>query len=113
MQTAQLEGMETELAPTRERVAQKFPALLDPKTNRSHRISYAVEKTPEGGAPIDLVVELRQGYVDEETQGDLLMSWPHKDVEDETEYKHTIPANVARDITNYENLWLCMVANQR
>ena len=104
--------MESDLAPTQERVAQKFPALLDPKTNRDHQIKYAIEKTPEGGAPMDVTIELRQSYVDEGNQGDLLMSWPHKDVEDEKEYKQTIPATVAKGITDYENLWLCMVANQ-
>lgn len=112
-QTARLERMESDVAPTRERIARKFPALLEPKTNRGHRIKYALEKTPEDGAPMDVVVELRQGYVDENNKGDLLMSWPHKDVEGETEYGHDIPATVAKGITDYDDLWVCMVANQR
>ncbi len=112
-QTVRLERMESDLAPTRERTARRFPGVIDPKLDRGHRIRYALEKTPEGGAPLDVVIELRQGYVDEDNLGDLLMEWPHTNIGDEKEITHPIPIAVAKGITDYADLWLCMVANQR
>jgi len=105
--------MESDLAPTRERIARRFPGVIDPKMDRGHRITYALEKTPEGGAPLDVVIELRQAYVDENNLGDLLMEWPHTDIGDEKTFTRPIPKDVAKGIADYTDLWLCMVANQR
>lgn len=112
-QTVRLDRMESTLAPQSERVAQRFPGLMDPNMDRGHKVSYALEKTPEGGAPIDVTMEFRQGFVDEETLGDLLMEWPHKNIGDEKTFTHAVPKAVAKGITDYGDLWLCMVSTQR
>ena len=112
-QTVRLDRMESALAPQSERIAQRFPGVMDPGVTRGHRVSYALEKTPEGGAPIDVVVEFRQGHVDEEHLGDLLMEWTHRDIQDEKTFAHAIPKSVAKGIVDYTDLWLCMVSTQR
>ena len=112
MQTVRLDRMESEPAPDKERIAQRFPAVSNPNVDRGHQVSYALEKTPEGGAPIDVVMELRQGMT-EDNPGDLLMEWPHRSLGSQKTFTHPIPKNVAKEIVDYGDLWLCMVANQR
>lgn len=105
--------MESPPGPHHVRVAQRFPAVIDPVMNKSHRVEYALTKQPERGAPIDVIVEFRQGYVDEAHLGDLLISWSHISIGRERKFNRAIPVRVAKDITDYGDLWLCMVANQR
>jgi len=112
-QVVRLERMESGEAPTQERVAQKFPAVSDPKMDRAHKVSYTLAKRPEGGAPLDVVIELRQGYVDEDNLGDLLIQWPHPNLGKEREFTHVLPTSVAKGITDYTDICLCMIANQR
>ena len=111
-QTVRVDRMETNLAPQYERVTARFPSVSPPRMVRGHRLRYALAKDPEGGAPIDIVIELRQGYVDQDDMGDLLQKWTHKNVK-EGEYSHTLPTTVVKKITDYGNLWLSMIANQR
>ncbi len=112
-QTVRIERMESAVLPIQDRLAQRFPTVKDPGKDTGHRVTYALEKKPEGGASIDVVMEFRQGYVNDDNLGDLLMEWPHRDIGDEKTFAHVIPKSVAKSIVDYSDLWLCMVSNQR
>jgi hypothetical protein len=112
-QTATVSKLATDYIPSGERIAERLLGLEDPKTNTGHHLQYSFEKTPLGGAQIDVEVELRQGWQNEEEPGDLLMSWNHEDIKDKQLRDVDIPHNVANQITDYEDVWICFRAWQR
>lgn len=87
--------------------------VTDPESSSSHTVTYAYQKDPSGGSQVDLTVELRQGYVDEVTQGTLIASWSHANVANGfVEQTQTLSTAEADSITDYSDLSLRFVANQ-
>lgn len=61
---------------------------------------------------VDLTVELRQGYVDETSQGTLVASWTHYNISTETvTTRQTLTSTQRGNITDYSDLYLRFVAN--
>jgi hypothetical protein len=87
--------------------------LEDPLTSSGHVVRYRYQKSASGGAQVNLTVELRQGYVDEGTQGTLIASQSHTDIPaTPTAGEFTLTAVEADAITNYADLALRFVSDQ-
>lgn len=100
-------------APTSDVLAVGLSNVEDPQVDTGHIVRYRYQKNTTGGAQIDLTVQLRQGYVNEATQGTLIHSEPHTNIPNGwTAGTFTLTAPEAQNITDYTNLQLRFVANQ-
>jgi hypothetical protein len=100
-------------APTSDAYVTKLTNLEDPLSSSGHTVRYRYQKDSAGGAQINLVVELRQGYVSEASQGTLIASATHNDISNGwTAGSITLSAGEADAITDYTSLFLRFVANQ-
>lgn len=105
--------VQSALAPTADVFAVDLGTVEDPVSSAGHVIRYRYAKSAAGGAQIDLTVQLRQGYVNEGTQGTLIEEWIHTDISETlTTAQQTLGATEADSITDYANLQLRFVANQ-
>ena len=83
-------------------------ALSDPYSSSGHIIEYYAAKFTSGGAIVDFTVELRQGYVNESSQGTLIASAVQADIQqifnigNMTTYELT--SSEADAITDYSDL---------
>lgn len=86
-------------------------AVTDPQSLAQHTGRIRAFKQPAGGAQIDLTVELREGYVDEVTQGTLLDGLFLQDIANvPTDFQ--FPLADPTLIGDYSNLFLRFVAQQ-
>jgi hypothetical protein len=91
----------------------KLTTVTDPATSSGHIVRYRYGKDAAGGAQIDIVVQLREGYVNEGTPGTLIKAWTHTNVSDTlTTAAQTLSAGEADSITDYSDLFLRFTADQ-
>lgn len=109
-----VEYIRTVLVPTNDVYVTKLTAIEDPVSSTGHTVRYRYRKETTGGAQVDLVVQLRQGYVSEGAPGTLIASLTHTNI-DGTAWNagsFTLAAVEADAITNYADLYLRLVGNQ-
>ena len=103
----------TVLTPTSDVYVTKLTTLVDPLSSTGHVLRYRYGKDAAGGEQIDLIVQLRQGYVSEVSQGTLIrgdtytnigVAWIAAAI--------TLSAAEADAITDYTNLYLRFVGNK-
>lgn len=100
-------------APVNEHYVTKLSGLSDPVSDDGHVLRVRFRKSPPDGAPLDYLVELRQGYVDEALQGELIDAFPITDVFGTFEtYELPVAPSNAMNITDYGDLYVRIVANQ-
>jgi hypothetical protein len=105
--------IESEVGPSASACGINLSDVSDPLSATGHVVRYRYKKDAAGGAQIDITVQLRQGYVDEGTQGTLIHSEVHTDVaETWTAGTFTLTAGEANSISDYNDLQLRFVANQ-
>lgn len=103
----------TGLAPTNDVYVTKFTTLEDPVSSAGHVVRYRYGKDAAAGAQIDITVQLREGYVNEGSPGTLIEEWVHTDVgQFPIAAAQTLGATEADSITDYDDLFLRVVANQ-
>ena len=103
----------TQLVPTNDVYVTKLTTLEDPVSSTGHVIRYRYGKNAAGGATIELTVQLRQGYVAEGTLGTLIASATHADAGAFPQAGSiTLSGAEADSITNYDDLFIRLVANQ-
>lgn len=102
------------LAPVANFYVCKLSSIEDPVANTGHTIRYRYAKNAAGGAAINLVVELRQGYVNEASPGTLIKELGnHANISETiTQANVTLSVAEADSISNYADLFLRFVANQ-
>jgi hypothetical protein len=90
----------------------KLSPVVDPVASTGHIVRYRYKKDAAGGDAVDLLVELRQGYVSEGTPGTLIEDAAHADIGGAswTDGSFTLDAAEADAITNYADLYLRFVA---
>jgi len=100
-------------APSNDPYVTKLSTLEDPVSSSGHTVRFRYCKSAAGGATIGLVVQLRQGYVDEGTPGTLIATTTVADIgETWTNGTISLSAGEADAITDYTDLYLRFVANQ-
>jgi hypothetical protein len=104
----------TQLTPTSDVYVTKLTSLEDPLSSTGHIVRYRYRKDAAGGDQIDLVVQLRQAYVNEGTPGTLIASATHTDIDGSawTAGTFTLSGGEADSITDYTNLYLRFVGNK-
>ena len=101
------------LAPSNAAYVTKLSSVEDPQSSTGHILRYRYSKNAAGGAQIDLTVQLRQGYVNETTQGTLIAQVVLTNISETfTTGTYTLSAAEADSITNYADLYVRIVANQ-
>lgn len=109
-----VEYIRTVLVPTSDVYVTQLTSVEDPVSSTGHVVRYRYRKETTGGAQIDLIVQLRQGYVSEGVPGTLIATLTHTNV-DGTAWNagsFTLSAAEADAITNYADLYLRFVGNQ-
>lgn len=100
-------------APSNAAMAVGLGNVTDPVSSAGHVIRVRARQGVAGGVPVDMTVELRQGYTNEGSQGTLIATLTQADVADSfTDYSHTLSGAEADSITDYNDLQLRFVANQ-
>jgi len=104
----------TQLTPTSDVYATKLTTLEDPLSSTGHTVRYRYRKDAAGGDTIDLIVQLRQGYVNEGTPGTLIASATHNDIGGAgwTVGSIALSGAEADAITDYTDLYLRFVGNK-
>jgi len=105
--------IESGLAPATDAVAVNLSDVTDPVSSINHIVRYRYGKDSAAGAQIDIVVQLRQGYVSEGAQGTLIHAETHTNVSSGfTAGTFTLSGGEADAITNYADLQIRITANQ-
>jgi len=103
----------TGLTPTNDVYVTKLTSVEDPLSPTGHVVRYRYGKQTAGGDQIDIIVQLRQGYVNEGTPGTLIAAQTHSDVPTGfTDGSITLSSGEADAITNYADLYLRFVGNK-
>lgn len=101
------------LVPTTDAYVTKLTAVTDPLQSTGHIVRYRYGKDAAAGAQINIVVELRQGYVSEASLGTLIHAETHTNVGlYPIAGSFTLSGAEADSITNYADLFLRITANQ-
>jgi hypothetical protein len=102
----------TVLSPTDDVYVTKLTSLTDPSASTSHTLQYRYGKSSAGGEQINLIVQLRQGYVDESTMGTLIAEWTHTDIGSGwTLASQSLTGTQADSISNYGDLYIRIVGD--
>ena len=105
--------IQSALAPANDAAAMHLSDVEDPQVSTGHIVRYRFKKSAAAGAQIDLIVQLRQGYTAEATQGTLIHAETHANISDViTAGTFTLTAVEADAITNYNDLQVRLNANQ-
>ncbi|MGH7411825.1 MAG: hypothetical protein ACREJ6_12295 [Candidatus Methylomirabilis sp.] len=100
-------------APVNEHYVARLSALDDPGSDDGHVLRIQARKQTVGGERLDLTAELRQGYLDEALQGDLIEGLFIAGLGETSEvFELAIPPEDAAIITDYDDLYVRVVANQ-
>lgn len=84
--------------------------LGDPLTTSGFILTIRMRKDLASGGQVNALIELRQDYVDEESQGTFICQIQQTDLTPTlTTYTHTLTAPEVGLITNYSNLYLRFV----
>ena len=103
----------SEFAPSSSPYVTKLSSVTDPNVSTGHTVRYRARKDPSTGAQIDLIVELRQGYVSEGSQGTLIATDTEVNLPTSfTTFAFTLSSGEADSITDYSSLFLRFVADQ-
>ena len=95
--------------PSSSPVVFKLEKAFDPGTHNNHVLQYRYSR--EGLDAGDITVELREGYVDETTQGTLIASWSHTGVGTTVVSAYQLLTTTqAGNITDYTDLYVRIVA---
>jgi len=106
--------IESGLAPSSDACALRLSDVEDPQSSSSHVVRWRHGKDVAGGAQIDLTVQLRQGYVNESTQGTLIAGVTRANLTGGswTADSFTLSGAEADAITDYTDLAIRLVASQ-
>jgi len=103
----------TQLTPTSDVYVTKLTSLTDPVSSTDHTVRYRYGKDVASGDQIDIIVQLRQGYVNEGTPGTLIAAQTHTNVSSGfTDGSITLSGAEADAITDYTDLYLRFVGNK-
>ena len=103
--------VQSEMSPVTSPYVVGLEPAVDPVSSTGHVVSWSHRNTETGD--VDLTVELRQGYIDEESKGTLIASWTETTLPDPfTTVTHTLTGPQADSITNYGALFLRFVATE-
>ncbi len=103
----------SEFAPSSSPYVTKLTSLTDPVLSTGHTVRYRARKDPSAGSQIDLVVELRQGYVSEGSPGTLIATDTQVNLPTSfTTFAFALSGGEADSITDYTDLYLRFVADQ-
>lgn len=81
--------------------------LSDPNSSSGHIVRVRIGKDSADGDQIDCTVQLREGYVDEGTMGDLIREEVYTDISDTpTTETITLTGGEADDIGDYNDLFI-------
>ena len=99
--------------PTAVYVTRLTTTIEDPASSAGHVIRYTYNKDSSGQTPINLTVELRQDYVSEISQGTLIWTTIHSNIQSSVQSTAavTLTAAEADSITAYSSLYLRMTAS--
>jgi len=101
------------LAPSSSVYVTRLSDAEDPQVSTGHILQNRYAKDAAGGLQIDLVAQLRQGYVSEASQGTLIVSRTFTNITEVfTTDSYTLSAVEADAITNYNDLFIRYSANQ-
>jgi len=105
--------VQSPITPTSDAYVTKLTAVTDPMVSTGHTVRYRYGKNVAAGDQIDLTVQLRQGYVNEGSQGTLIHSEVHANVAAAfVAGAFTLTGGEADTITDYSDLYLRFVANK-
>lgn len=106
--------IKTGSAPTADVYVTKFTTLEDPAASTGHVVRVRRRKSASGGAQIDFLAELRQGYANESSQGTLIATVENAtDITDTwTTTAYSLTGTEADAITDYTDLYLRVRFNQ-
>ena len=91
----------------------KYSTLEDPQSSSGHILRNRYAKDASGGAQIDAVFELREGYVSEVSQGTLIVSRSFPNISDVfAQDDYTLAGAEADAITDYTDLFLRVAFTQ-
>ena len=102
------------LAPTSDVYVTRLSDMEDPVSSTNHVVRWRWGKSAAGGATINGTVQLRQGYVNEGTQGTLIATCASAEVVPDafTDDSYTLSGGEADAITDYTALYIRILANQ-
>ena len=101
------------LAPTADIYVARLSDVEDPQSSAGHIFRTRYAKDAAAGSQIDLVVQLRQGYVSEGTPGTLIVARTFTNISEVfTTDAYTLSGAEADAITNYNDLFIRYNANQ-
>ena len=102
------------LTPTSDVYTTKFTSVEDPISSTGHVVRVRMAKSAAGGEQIDVVVQLRQGYVNEGSPGTLIATVANLTNISETwtTTTYNLSGGEADAITNYADLFLRIVSNK-
>lgn len=104
----------TVLTPTSDVYVTKLTTLEDPLSSTGHIVRFRYRKNADLGDQIDLVVQLRQGYINEGSPGTLIASTSLTNIPGTawTAGSFTLSGAEADSITDYTDLYLRFVGNK-
>jgi len=101
------------LAPSSDVYVTTLSSVEDPVSSSGHTLRTRYAKDAAGGSTIGLIVQLRQGYVDEGTPGTLICERTFAAISETfTTDAYSLTSGEADAITNYASLYVRYVANQ-
>lgn len=104
--------LRTVVQPTNDVYVTKLTAVTDPVSSTGHTIRWRYKKDIAGGGSVTIVMNLRQDYVDESSQGTLIKSFTSGNISDTwTTGQVTLTPGEADLITDYTNLYLRFLGN--
>ncbi len=86
----------------------------DPVSSIDHYLHFRYYKSASGGMTVNLVAEIRQGYVDESSQGTLICTVTNNNITatTPTAVDYNLSAAEADAITNYNDLYVRFVVTR-
>ena len=105
--------IESEAGPSASACAVGLSSVNDPVSSIGHILRYRYQNSASGGLNINLLIQLRQGYVSEASLGTLIAETTILSIPTSfTSGSITLSAAEADAITNYGSLFLRLVATQ-
>ena len=103
----------TIITPTSDVYVTRYTTLEDPLSSTGHIFRNRYAKSASGGAQVDATFQLRQAYVNEASQGTLIVSRVFTNISDVfATDAYTLTAGEADLITDYTNLYNRILINQ-
>jgi len=102
--------IQSERSPSTSPCVVKLSSSADPESSSDHKLSYRYYR--KGTGTIDLTVQLREGYTNEGSPGDLIAQWQHNGVGTTVvQANQELSAAQANSITDYSDLYVRFVAD--